>query len=187
MENSARNTDDGFNPEVRLVKTIYEDRLRDERNRGLAVAGLAGLTLLLASLGIFSVVSYGVTLRRKEIGIRLALGAGRRSIARLLMKNLMKRLHRDGDRVGRRLHDRPGDRRNAVALQRLRSLPPLIARVPGPSDRGLRRSSPHSSRHPHGYHAGAEVRITAVRLQGAIDSQTGRFLTGGSRLNLSGI
>jgi ABC-type antimicrobial peptide transport system permease subunit len=84
-ENSARLRDDRFIPQVLLVRTEYENRLRDQRNRSLAVAGLAGLSLLLATVGIFSVVSYSVTLRRKEIGIRLSLGADRSSIARFVL------------------------------------------------------------------------------------------------------
>ena len=51
---------------------------------GIAVStGL--LTLVIACLGIFGVVSYGATLRIKEFGIHLALGADRRSIVRLVV------------------------------------------------------------------------------------------------------
>jgi predicted permease len=43
--------------------------------------------LLLASMGIYSTVSYIVTLRTREVGIRMAIGAQKRSIAALMMRS----------------------------------------------------------------------------------------------------
>ncbi len=47
---------------------------------------LCVLALAIAGIGLFALLSYGVRLRRREFGIRLALGAGRRDIVRVVMR-----------------------------------------------------------------------------------------------------
>jgi predicted permease len=49
------------------------------------IAAFAGCALLLAGIGLFGVVSYTVTQRTREMGIRIALGASSANIARLVM------------------------------------------------------------------------------------------------------
>ncbi len=51
---------------------------------------LGGLALLLASIGVYGVVSYGVSQRLREIGIRMTLGADGREVMILLLRQAMR-------------------------------------------------------------------------------------------------
>jgi putative ABC transport system permease protein len=59
--------------------------LRSPRFNAALIGGFAGLALLLASVGIYAVISYSVTQRTHEIGVRMTIGAGQRDIFKLIV------------------------------------------------------------------------------------------------------
>jgi putative ABC transport system permease protein len=72
-------------PKMRTMEELVSESVASRRFQMRVAAAFAGSALLLAALGIYGVVAYGVTLRRRELGIRVALGARSREVRRLVM------------------------------------------------------------------------------------------------------
>jgi ABC-type antimicrobial peptide transport system permease subunit len=83
----------GLDPELAPVDIIMTERLGaalgDPRRWAAVVGAFAGAGALLAALGIFGLMSYVVRQRRREIGVRIALGATPNSLTWLVLKRGM--------------------------------------------------------------------------------------------------
>jgi putative ABC transport system permease protein len=72
---------------VSTMTEVMGDSLERRRLALILLAVFAGLALLLASVGIYGVTSYGVAQRHAEIGLRMALGADRGQVLSMLLRS----------------------------------------------------------------------------------------------------
>ena len=94
MESIARQTLAAINPNLSVVKfQTFDEQIADRFTQDRMITRLMTLfsilALLLATLGLYGVTAYTVARRTSEIGIRMALGANRRSVVGMIMRGAM--------------------------------------------------------------------------------------------------
>ena len=141
--------------EAQLDETLLTDRLI-----ALLSAGFGLLATLLASIGLYGVMAFVVARRKKELGIRLALGAQPALVIWLVMKEVLLLLA-----IGLAVGVPAAMGLGHYVSAQLYGIDRARSRVAAAHDRaagggvGRRRPDPRASRQPHRSDSGAASRV----------------------------
>ncbi len=75
--------------EVQTMEHVFSDSASEARFQLVLLLIFAGLAVVLAMIGVYGVVSYSVTQRTQEIGVRIAMGADTSQIARMVLREAL--------------------------------------------------------------------------------------------------
>jgi predicted permease len=90
MEDAVHRVDpDQAISDVQTMETVFSDSVASPRFQAVLLGVFAALAVALAIIGVYGVVSYSVTQRTNEIGIRVALGARSTDIARMVLREAL--------------------------------------------------------------------------------------------------
>jgi ABC-type antimicrobial peptide transport system permease subunit len=73
-------------PTLKSMDDQVSDSVAADRFQTILLSGFGAAALLLALLGVYGVLAYSVSLRRREFGIRIALGSGKSALMGLVLR-----------------------------------------------------------------------------------------------------